>query len=324
MFTFSSRVLRAMLMLDETRSFSLAAERSFVTQSALSQMVQKLEAEIGVQLVDRDRRQVSFTAEGMRLLASARRIMQELEDIDLDLREHASGARGHIHIAALPSLAAHWLPPIIARYREQAPNIEFGLFDVPPQRALELVRARQADFALTADGPGRAGFEATMLFRENFVLVCHREHKLAGRRRIKMTDLNGQRYIRLVRTGSIAMHLEAALRPLRLIDTGLEVDQVATVAGLVGSKLGVSVVPEMSIPYFDSGAVVTVPIDGADLHRPIYIVRPSARTLSKAARQFVSLLEHEVAPEQRKARAAARPKLARPKLARPKSARPAR
>lgn len=296
MIDISTRVLRAMVALEDLRNFSLAAERCNVTQSALSQVVRKLEDDVGLQLVDRDRRHVSFTPEGLRFIATAKRVLQELEEIDLDLKGHASGARGRIGIAALPSLAAHGLPQVIAQYRLKFPGIEVGLFDVPGQQAMELVRSRQADFAITADGPGRAGLDSRLLFKEKFVVVCHRDHPLARRRRVSLTDLNGSQYIRLMRAGSITQYLDASLRGLDLVETGLVVDQVATVAGLVASNLGISIVPQLTIPYFDSGTVVTIPIDAPELHRPIYLVWPTARKLSKAAQEFVDLLKHSDLP----------------------------
>ncbi len=292
MIDISSRVLRAMIALEALRNFSLAAERCHVTQSALSQMVKKLEVDVGLQLVDRDRRHVEFTAEGLRFVTTAQRVMQELDEIDVDLKEHASGRRGHLHIAALPSLAAHWLPKIVAAYRLEFPGIELGLFDAPPLRALDLVRLRQADFAITADGPRRPGLEARMLFQENFVVVCHRSHPLAKRRRLVLSDLDGCAFIHLIRNGSIAQHLASALRPIQLIDTGLEVEQVATVAGLVACNLGVSVVPELTVPYFDATEVVVVPLHAPDLMRPVYLVTSSGRQLSLAAQEFIKLLDH--------------------------------
>lgn len=291
MIDISSRVLRAMIALDELRNFSLAAERCHVTQSALSQMVRKLEDDVGLQLVDRDRRHVQFTPEGLRFVATAQRVMQELDDIDIDLKDHAYARRGRINIASLPSLAAHWLPPIVAAYKKAFPGIELGLFDSTPLRALELVRLRQADFAITADGPGRPGLEARLLFREKFVLACHRTHPLAQKSRLELKDLDGCSYIRLIRSGSIAQHLESALRSIALQDTGLEVEQVATVAGLVASNLGVSVVPELTVPYFDTKQVAIVGLDAPELNRPVYVVTAAGKTLSKAAQEFVDLLD---------------------------------
>lgn len=279
-----------MVALEDLRNFSLAAERCFVTQSALSQMVRKLEDDVGLQLVDRDRRHITFTAEGLRFVATARRVMQELGEIELDLKEHASARKGRIGIAALASLAAHWLPRLIAQYRLRFPGIELNLFDVAPPRALELVRTRQADFALTAEGPGRSGVEARLLFSEKFMVVCHRDHALARKRRLVLGDLDGHAYIRFTRTGSLAQYLESSLRNTKLVDSGLEVDQLATVAGLVACNLGISVVPELTLPYFDAKAVAVIPLVAPDLSRPIYLVCASGKQLSKAAQEFIGLL----------------------------------
>ncbi|UUZ62863.1 LysR substrate-binding domain-containing protein [Polaromonas sp. P1-6] len=279
-----------MVALDELRHFSLAAERCHVTQSALSQMISKLEHNLDLRLIDRDRRRVSLTPEGERFVESARRVLLELEEISQDLRDHASMRKGRVAITALPSLASHWLPPIIVRFKASYPTISVSLNDASPDRALEQVRQRQADFALTARGPGMVGFQHRLLFEEPFVLVCHKSHILAKRKRLGLGDLAGHDYIRLVRTGSIAQHLEKFFRDFPVNDTGLEVEQVSTVAGLVMSNLGISLVPIAAIPYFDSKTVVSIPIGGADLARPIYLVWRSAGVLSPAAQGFVDML----------------------------------
>ena len=302
MIDISSRVLRAMIALDELRHFSLAAERCFVTQSALSQMLRKLERDMGLQLVDRDRRHVMLTPEGLRFVSMARRVMQELGEIELDLREHASARRGRLGVAALVSLAAHWLPPLIAAYRQRFPGIEINLFDVSPPRALELLRTRQADLAITADGPSRAGVEAQLLFTERFLVACHRDHPLARRKRVALADLEGHSLIRFIRTGSMAQYLEPLVHRAKLVDSGFEVDQVVTAAGLVASNLGISIVPELTVPYFDTRQVAIVPLDVADLSRSIYLAWASGKRLSKAAQEFVALVEDSKLVRRPKAR----------------------
>jgi DNA-binding transcriptional LysR family regulator len=290
MFETSTRVLRAMIALDELRHFSLAAERCHVTQSALSQMVTKLESEVNLRLVDRDRRRVLLTPEGERFVATARRVMAELEEISADLRDHSKLRKGRVIITAQPSLAAHWLPPIIAAYQARYPGVQVGLHDAGPDKALEQVRQRQADIALTARGPGLSGVQHRLLFQDRFAVVCPRSHPLAKRRSVPISALAGQRFIRLVRNGSIAQHLEQALRDVRIADTGLEVEQVATLAGLVASELGVSVVPMASLHYFDPERVAAIKL-AEDLSRPIYLVWAAASQLSPAAESFVEMLK---------------------------------
>jgi LysR family carnitine catabolism transcriptional activator len=287
----STRVLRAFIALDDLRSFSLAAERCNVTQSALSQMISKLERDVNLRLVDRDRRHVVLTSDGERFVATARRVMAEFEAVSVDLRDRANLRTGRLVLTAQPSLAAHWLPPIIAAFQARYPGIQIGLFDSVPEKALEQIRQRQADLGLTARGPGISGLQHRLLFHDRFVVVTPRSHPLATRKSLALKDLAGHRFIRLIRTGSIAQHLELALRGVELVDSGLEVEQVATLAGLLANELGISVVPVAALPYFDRSRVAAIPLTDARLGRPIYLVWPVAAQLSLAAQSFVEMLD---------------------------------
>jgi len=286
----STRVLRAMVALDDLRHFSLAAERCHVTQSALSQMIGKLENTVDLRLIDRDRRRVSLTPEGERFVATARRVLLELEEISQDLKDHSSMRKGRVSISALPSLATHWLPPVIRQFRTTYPNIEVRLNDANPDRSFEQVRQRQVDFAITGSGPSMVGFQQRLLFDEPFVLVCHKSHKLSKSKRLKLEDLAGQEYIRLAHWGAVGGHLQKFLTTVAVLDTGFEVTQIATVAGLVKSNLGVSLVPRMAVPYFDRSEVAAIPLPDPDLTMPVYLIWRAASALSPAAAKFIEML----------------------------------
>ena len=298
MINVSTRVLRALIALDELRHFSLAAERCHVTQSAFSQMIAKLEAEVGLRLVDRDRRRVSLTGDGERLVASARRIIAELDEIGADLRDRASMSKGRVAVATSPPFAAHWLPPLIAQFRARYPGIRVELFDHLPPRCLELVRERQADFAiLSAPGP-LAGLQYRVLLQESFVLACPAGHRLASRKRVDLRDLDGARLIRYARSGSIGQHLEYLMRGIA-VEEAMEVEHLPTVAGLVAAGLGVSVVPSIAVPFFDAAKVALVPVVSPDLDRPIHLVWQASRVLGPAAQAFVDLLESSLPRQKR-------------------------
>ena len=294
MINVSTRVLRALIALDELRHFSLAAERCNVTQSAFSQMIAKLEADFGLRLVDRDRRRVSLTGDGERLVASARRMVAELDDISAELRDRVSLGKGRVAIATSPLFAAHWLPALIAQFRTSYPGIRVELFDHLPPRCLELVRERQADFAiLSAPGP-MAGLQYRVLLKESFVLACPVGHPLASRKRINLADLEGVRLIRYARAGSIGQHLEHAMRGIAVEDA-MEVEHLPTVAGLVAAGLGVSLVPGSAAPFFDLTRIALVPVATRGLDRPIHIVWQTSRVLVPAAQAFVDLLQSSTA-----------------------------
>ena len=294
MINISTRVLRALIVLDELRHFSLAAERCNMTQSALSQMIAKLEADLGLRLVDRDRRRVGLTAEGGRFVAAARRMVGELDEITADLRDRVDMRTGHVSLAATLPFAAHWLPPLIAAFRESYPGIRVELFDQAPAGGIELVRERRVDFAvLSMPGPV-VGLQYRVLFQESFVLVCPAGHPLARRKRVQLKDMAGTDLIRFARAGSIGRHLEHAMRGIAFNDT-MDVEQVPTVAGMVAAGLGVSVVPIVAVPFFDPERVAVVRIVTPGLDRAIHLVWRAAHALGAAPQAFVDAMEASMA-----------------------------
>jgi DNA-binding transcriptional LysR family regulator len=262
-------------------------------------MIAKLESDVGLRLVDRDRRRVNLTDDGERLVAVARRIVAELDEIGADLRDRASLGKGRVAVATSPPFAAHWLPPLIAQFRAKYPGIRVELFDHLPPRCMDLVRERQADFAiLSAPGP-LAGLQYRVLLQESFVLACPVGHRLAARKRVELRELEGVRLVRYARTGSIGQHLHYAMRGIQVEDA-MEVEQLPTVAGLVAAGLGVSVVPGIAIPFFDRSKVALVPVVSPELDHPMHVVWQAGRVLGPAAQAFVDLLD-AAAPRKRRA-----------------------
>jgi DNA-binding transcriptional LysR family regulator len=190
----------------------------------------------------------------------------------------------------LPSLAAEWLPAAIAVYRRRFPGVALQLFDTIAGRSLALVREGAVDFALTAAGDLRE-FETRLLFNEPFYLVCRKDHRLARRRSIRLRDLEGVDFIHSVRTGSIRQSVQPALRDVKVNDTGLEIEQLGPLAGLVGIGIGVTLVPELALFQFRRAPLVAVRVADRTLNRPIYLVKRRGRSLSAAASALLEVIE---------------------------------
>lgn len=287
---FSGRLLGAFIALEETRHFTQAAKRCHVSQSAFSQMIARLEREAGTRLFDRDTRNVSLTPEGELFAASARRLAAEIDGAFANLRDHAERRKGKVAVAALPSLSAEWLPSLIAEYRRRHPGIAIELHDGILDRNLEAVRNGSVDFALTAGGQ-LDEFEARPLFHEPFYLVCRRDHALAKRTRLALKDLAGVDFVHSIRTGSIWKRVQPALRGVALRDTGLEVEHLSTLAGLVAHGVGVTLVPEMALFPFERLDLASVRVADKALSRPLYVVKRRGRSLSVAATTFLEMVE---------------------------------
>ncbi len=278
----STRQLEAFVQLAELRSFTRAADAAHLSQPAFSALIRGLEDMLGVRLFDRTTRSVEPTAEGRLFLEAARGLLQHTQAALTDLREHAAQRRGRVAVALLPSLAAGWLPGLLARFRARHPGIELDVADVLSEACLERVRSGRADFALASTRAQSDALQAEAFCSDDFHVVCRHDHALARRRRLTLADLAPHPIVQLARSSSVRQYVEAALYPAQ-VQTVMELDQLSTVAGMVRAGLGLSVVPALTLFHFDHPDLVTLPLRAPGMRRQIFIVRRRDRSLSLAA-----------------------------------------
>ncbi|CAM4005428.1 LysR family transcriptional regulator [Paracidovorax anthurii] len=281
----SSRHIDAFLALAQQRSFTRAASLCHLSQPAFSALVRSLEEGLGLRLFDRSTRHVDLTPEGLDFLESARRIRAEIDDALAAAQDAAQLRRGRVSLALLPSLAAGWLPGILAGFRAAHPRIELDIADVLSEPCIERVASGRADFALAAIRADTPSLQAEPFCADGFHLVCPADHPLARRRRkggLQVTDLAQWPFVHLARTSSVRQYLEAAIHP-HAMNTLIEVEQLATVMGMVRAGLGISVVPTLTLFHFAHPGIATRPLALPGLTRQIYLVRRRDRGLSVAA-----------------------------------------
>lgn len=287
----STRQLRAFLALAEQRSFTRAAQQVHLSQPAFSALICTLEESLDARLFDRSTRSVELTAEGRLFEASARQLLGDFGAAVGHLRDHLQLRTGRVSLAALPSLAAGWLPAIVAEYKAQWPGVELNLHDSLSDDCLDLLRGGVVEFALASTGANSAGLQTEVLCADGFHLVCRKDHPLAKRKAtdIKLKDLTPYPFVHLARNSSVRQRLDAALHPMQL-KTVLEVEHLATVAGMVEAGLGISVVPALTLFHFQRPALVTRPLKLAGLKRRIYVVQREGESLSVAAQALRGLI----------------------------------
>lgn len=285
----SAKDLRAVLALVDEQNFTRAARRCHLSQSAFSTLIRNFESSLGARLFDRSTRNVQLTPDGRLFEPSARRVLQDLDGMVDDFRDHAQRHKGRVAVAVLPSLAAGWLPAVLAQFRQRSPAIELALFDTLSDGCLALLRGGQADFALASAGPEEADLETQVLCTDRFHLVCPRGHPLVAKRRIRAEDLAAFPFIHLSRRSSVRQYLEAAFHP-RQMRTVVEVEHLASVAGLVEAGLGITVVPELTLFHFRREGLSVRPLPLAGLVRSIFLVRPQGKSLSAAAQALCDLM----------------------------------
>src|SRR5262249_22406170 len=118
------RDLRYFVALADTRHFGKAADRCFVSQPTLSAQIKKLEAYLGVQLIERQPRKVGLTEMGAKILPLARRMLQESDEIIAMARNEHDPLSGKIKVALIPTIGPYLLPLVARKLRKQLPRLE--------------------------------------------------------------------------------------------------------------------------------------------------------------------------------------------------------
>ncbi len=285
----STRQLRAFLTLAQLRHFTRAADTFHLSQPAFSAMIGALEQAVGARLFHRSTRNVELTAEGRLFEGSARRALAELEGALDGVRDNVEHRRGRVSIAVLPSLAAGWLPPVLAEFHRRYPGIELHVADLLSEPGLEMVRSGRADFGIVTIAVDDAELVSAPFCSDRFELVCRRDHRLARVARLTLKDLAGERFVFQVRHSIVGRFLETAhnnRQPAQF----MEVEQLATVIGMVRAGLGIAAIPQFNLLDFRHPDLVRRELAFHGLVRRIYVVRPRGRALSFAAQALHDLL----------------------------------
>jgi DNA-binding transcriptional LysR family regulator len=285
----STRDLRAFIALADQRSFTRAARQSSLSQPAFSALIRSIEEQLGTRLFDRDTRNVELTHEGRVFEQSARRLLDDFVAALDDVRDLATHRKGRVAMAVLPSLAAGWLPGVLAEFRAVHPGIEIDVADVLSEACIARVRAGSADFALAATQADTPELRADAFCSDGFFLVCRRDHPLAAARQLRLKDLAAHPFIAMTRNSSVRQSLDAAVTPLQM-NAVMEVEQLATVMGMVRAGLGISVVPALTLFQFQHDEVVTRALALPGMTRRMFMIRRRDRSLSAAAQALHDLV----------------------------------
>lgn len=286
----SFKLLKAFLTLSEQKNFTRAAEHCHVSQSTFSGMIQRLETELGARLFDRDTRNVVVTPEGELFAVAARQLVDDIQWTFSDLSDYVAKKKGRVAIAALPSIASGWLPPVIAEYRRLYPGIAIEIHDVLSDNCLDLVQQGQADIALAAPNSALDEYASEHFHTDRFFLICRRDHRVAAYPAVSMDDLHGCDFIRLSRSTSVHQHLVNAVGATGVASSSFEVKYLSTVAGLIVHGLGVSLLPELTLSQFRHPDLVAIPLTTSGISRPIHIIWRKDKPLSVAAQAMLELV----------------------------------
>ena len=254
------RVLREVAQLS---SFSAAAEALDYTQSAVSQAVATLEAEVGAPLLHRDRRGIRPTAAGAALIEHADGILARIEAAEADVQAILGVSGGLLRMASFPTAGATLMPLAIARFRAAHPGVGLTLAEGEPEDIAPRLRDGELDLALLFEFRGGAGaalgsgLARTDLLEDPMHVVLPRDHALAAKPSLTLGDMRAEQWIQTSQASSCARHVVRSCHAAGFEPTvSFESDDYATVQGLVAAGVGVALIPQLALTSVRSDIVV--------------------------------------------------------------------
>lgn len=298
--------LDVFLTLCDTRSFSLAAQKLALTQSAITKKIQRLENNLGVDLFDRSKRPIDLTKEGAVLMHQAKLAREALERTAGEIREGAF-LRPEFRVGTIESLAKCFLPSFIANVRQEASRVL--AVTGTSQTLISALQHREIDFAFVSDlFSEMQGLTRLKVFEERSVLLM--AAKFAAGHSKKWTwdeiQLCGLPYLQYFRDGGAGRLNDTYLSLLHLdIPARIEVDSTSTMLSLVANGIGWTITRALAILQNPEKAkdVIVLPLPAPELSRPLYLVaRPdeSQRLISRVGEVSREIFNNEITPELKK------------------------
>jgi LysR family transcriptional regulator, hydrogen peroxide-inducible genes activator len=284
--------LRYFCAIVDSGSFSRAARLTHVSQPSLSQQIRKLEDELGGRLFDRLGRSVRLTEMGQTFLPRARAVLREVEAARGDLADQKDSVGGTITVGVIPTVAPYLLPPHLIAFSRKFPQAQISVVEEITPVLLERLRAATIDLAILALPVRGHEFEAFPVLTEPLFAALPKNHRFSRLPAISLKELRLEPFLLLrdghcFRENAIAACDRARLHPRIVFESG----QFSSLINMVGSGMGVSIVPEMAIDKKSHCAYIRI----ADTHavRTIGAIRLRGRSFSRAHNSFLSLLRAE-------------------------------
>jgi DNA-binding transcriptional LysR family regulator len=294
-----TRQLAAFCAVVERKSFSQAAELLGVTQPAVSLQIRSLEQRLGRQLLDRSGRRVEPTEAGLRLYASAQRLLALEEHLLEELEADEEGAlTGILELGASTGPGGTVVPLLLCEFQELHPEVRVRLAVSDTQTVIDRVAERSLELGIVGAGRRHRGVAFEPFFRDEVVLAVPAQHRFANKT-VALEELQGEQLIVMQDGAGVRQVIEDELRKadmrLRDLDVKLELGLQESVRSAVLGGHGVAFISRLAIESdLEAGTVATARVRGLDPVREIFLTRATGRSETRAARAFVAFAQERL------------------------------
>ncbi|MET3289021.1 UNVERIFIED_CONTAM: LysR family transcriptional activator of glutamate synthase operon [Brevibacillus sp. OAP136] len=272
-----------------TQHFTRAAELLSISQPALSRSISRLEEELGVLMFERQGRTIVLNQYGQRFLQRVERAIQEIEIGKQEILDAIDPDRGNVSLAFLHSLGIEFVPELISSFQAHHPQVTFQLSQASSDVLLDQIRTGSIDIALFARMKPEDGIRWEPLLTEDLYIIVSNYHPLAAFDEVELKEIANEPFIALKRGYGLRnitdkLFKEAGVSP----HITFEGEDISTVAGLVATKLGVSLLPGVKV--LETMQVKPLRVTSPHCSRTIGIAWKEDRYLPPVAKRFLSFV----------------------------------
>lgn len=280
--------LKAFLLVAETGSFSVAAQKLHLTQPAVSKRIAQLEEQLNVSLFDRIGRTISTTEAGEALLPHARAVQLELQAAQQSVRDLSGEVRGRLRLATSHHIGLHRLPPVLSFFSKAFPAVQLDIDFMDSEQAYELTLHGEVELAAVTLAPVPvANIVTRTIWPDPLDFMVQQGHALTRKKQLTLQDLSQHPAILPglnTYTGQIVKSLfDQNSLPMQV---AIATNYLETIRMMASVGLGWTVLPRS----MRDASLDTLPIREAHIERTLGIVHHEGRSLSRAARAFIDAL----------------------------------
>ena len=259
------RQIRSFLSIAETLHFGRTAELIHLSQPALSLQIKALEEEVGVRLLERNRRKTTLTAAGVAFRDDAAAALSQLDQAVHRSRLAANGKLGLLRIGFVSTAASEIVPNIVRRFRESNPEVEFSLRNILTAEQVRMLETGSLDIGFLRVPIGEnSALDVVTVHRERFVLLVPSSYKLANRKRVRLREVAGEDFVMYERIYAPGFHdlIFGILRDAGIVpNVSQTAGEIPFLISLVASGMGITIMPASAVKHSVSSVVACKILD---------------------------------------------------------------
>ncbi|QAY65728.1 LysR family transcriptional regulator [Paenibacillus protaetiae] len=287
------RHLKYFTAVAQNGSFTRAAEELHISQPTLSKMVRLLEQELEVELFDRSAKQIELTDAGKTILRSSLHIMNAMENMQLELQDVVHLERGTLRLGMPPMIGGKFFATIIEKFHLRYPKVDIKVEEKGGKSIETHVESGELDAGIVILPVETASlFYMQPLLEERLMVVTDRDHRLAGEKRVTLTELEEEPFILFVQDFRLH-HLvkEACLKTGYTPKIVFESSQWDFMTEMVAARLGITLLPETVCHSLDTKRFAVIELDHTDLRWRLAMIWNKEKYMSFVGREWVKFVQ---------------------------------